>query len=352
IPAGRGEADVSRTADGTVLARGASAIDAPSSLAGGLITVQAITASSQSVANGTTSSNIIDFLLTDLALRLAPDTEPVLRFNAGPAPDPALINVTVTIGGQAPITITIPRGSNLLDPSTYSGSDLDAVRLLLDPVLSSLIGPGGPLEGSELIIGGGFSEQGDGTFARGLVEVLRARVALANGSIVTAVLGRAFSGVDAVRASSNVTNPETPPGTPPATDVANAFEPTRDATPAERIFTAPVAAQNRPPAPTPEPDPVPEPDPAPEREEDDEGPGEAATVDDDGDRAPERQDAAPDARPEPARAADDGELPFSGLGLVPVGLVGGLLLAGGQLLRLAERRRASADVLEEGADQG
>ena len=364
LGAATADADVSRTPDGLVQAFGASAITnggasdgtPGTSLLGGLITAATITALSMSMADGDDSSNMTDFLIEDLALRGAAGADPVVSFTARPSEtDPDMVELTITIAGNpTPITLTVPRGSNLLDPSTFGESSLDPLRLLLEPILTPLIGPGGPLEGSELIIGGGFSEQGDGTFARGLIEALRANLSLADGSIVTAVLGRAFSAVDATRADSNVTDPETPPGTPPATDPDVAFPSTNDATPAETIFTAPVAAQNPTPTPTPTPttpvvDDMPEPPPA-----DDDGPADDdAPADDDGpaeDNAPAGDDvpaAAADADPaqvDDAAGTEGGdELPFTGLGLAPVAGMGLLLLIGGSLVRVTDRRRRLRD---------
>lgn len=343
LGAATADANVSRTPDGLVQAFGASAIDEPTSLLGGLITTAVITAASTSMADGTDSSNVTDFLITDLALRAAAGGDPLITFNVGPSADPGLVALTITIAGSTvPIELTVPRGANLLDPSTYAGSSL-APLSPFGVLLTALVGPGGPLEGTELIVGGGFSEQGDGTFSRGLIEALRVGLSLDDGSIITAVLGRAFSAADATRAFSNVTDPETPPGTPPATNPDEAFASTRDSTPAETIFTAPVAAQNPAPAPTPAPTPTPTPD---------DGPPTTPVVDDmpeppaDDDAPPAEDDVpaeAADADPAPVdappEAAGDDELPFTGLGLAPVAGMGLLLVIGGSLVRVADRRR-------------
>ncbi|MDQ3410164.1 MAG: hypothetical protein M3469_09305, partial [Actinomycetota bacterium] len=207
LGAATADADVSRTPDGLVQAFGASAITdggasdgtPGTSLLNGLITAATITALSMSMADGDDSSNMTDFLIEDLALRGATDGPMLLSFDARPsATDPDLVELTLRIGDAEGITLTVPRGSNLLDPSTFEGSSLEPSQALaLELILTLLVGPDGPLQGSELIIGGGFSEQGDGTFASGLIEALRANLTLADGSIVTAVLGRAFSAVDA-----------------------------------------------------------------------------------------------------------------------------------------------------------
>lgn len=364
LGAATSDAAASRATDGTVRTFSASAVDEPTSLLNGLITAAAISATSTSIADGTDSSNVTDFLITDLALRADPAGDPVLSFTAGPSDtDSDMVELTITIPGNlTPATLTVPRGSNLLDPSTYGGSSLDPLRVLLEPILAPLVGPGGPLEGSELVIGGGFSEQGDGTSSRGLIEVLRANLSLADGAIVTAVLGRAFSAADAARASSNVTDPETPLGTDPATDPDNAFPDTRDATPAETIFTTPVTTPDTTPdtTPTPDPDPSPAegpptkpvaadplglppadgPDPAGEAapaadaevlttRADDPDPAQDAATEDLGDEA--QADA-------PAEGSGD-DLPFTGLSLASVAGMGLLLAIGGALVRLVDRRR-------------
>ncbi len=102
IGAATSRADVEEAVDGTVRAIGETAITEPSSLLGGLITVAAITASSRSVADGTSSDNVIDFLLTGLALRTTPGGEPLISFDAGPDDDPDLVRVTATIGDIQP----------------------------------------------------------------------------------------------------------------------------------------------------------------------------------------------------------------------------------------------------------
>lgn len=351
IPAATGDANVSRTAGGLVSAFGSSSILAPTSLLDGLITAAAISASSTSNADGTNSSNTTDFVLADLALRSAAGEDPVVSFSARPSPtDPDLIELTINIAGEDATILTVPRGVNLLDPTTYGGSSLEAAAIL-GPVLLALAGPGGPLEGSEVIVGGGYSEQGDGTFARGLIEVLRVAAVLEGNTLATIVLGRAFSAADATRSSSNVTDPETPPGTPPATDPEDAFPGTEDATPAETIFTAPVATPAQTPTPTPAAPTAPAVDDAPEAPPaDDDGPADeqAPAGDEDGPGAPPASgdagaaaagDAGPARVDAPVAAADDGELPFSGLGLAPMAAMGLLLLAGGSLVRVADRRR-------------
>jgi len=309
LPAGAVNADVSRTADGRVRSFADSALDAPTTLladpgtGAALISAQAITASSESTADGTTSANTTDFRILGLALAGAEG----VTIDAVPSTtNPDFVTVTLRVAGQETLTADLPRGVNLLDPSTFpqpptGGGDAPLGQLLtaLRPVLTPLVGQGGPLEGTELIIGGGFSEDGNGTFARGLVEAVRVGVAAGPENRVTSiVVGRAFSAVDAARANS------------PEVD----FTPVRQATPAETIFTNPVpAASPR--------------QPDREAERDEEEPEEER----------ERPKEARAAREEPE---EDEELPFTGLALAPIAAGGLWLVVGGSLLRmLAGRRR-------------
>ncbi|MBA2765666.1 MAG: hypothetical protein H0U33_01675, partial [Solirubrobacterales bacterium] len=103
LPGGRTNADVARTADGAITAFADSAVDAPTVVLGdlptdGVITADAITAVSNSNANGTTSANTTDFQITNL--RIA-GLEGV-TINAGPSEtNPAeLVTITLMIGGQ------------------------------------------------------------------------------------------------------------------------------------------------------------------------------------------------------------------------------------------------------------
>jgi len=367
LPAGRTNADVARTADGTVTGFADSAVDAPTVVLGdldgegglgeGTITAEAITARSDSNANGTTSANTTDFQITNLNVADA------LTVNAGPAEgNPRCVTVTIDLGdpndmgtgglggllgddnplsdllggSNGLITLTLPRGVNLLDPSTFDddpacadqgGLSLEDVLTGLEPVLEPLTGTGGLLEGTALIIGGGFSEQGDGTFARGLIEALRINVGLGDEPVASVVLGRAFTAVDAARANSNITDPELPPGTPPMDDPSRAFPGPREAAPAETIFTNPLP---QPPAPEPEGEEERQAEEEPEEEEE---------------QAPEEE-----AEPDPPAEADDEELPFTGLGLAAVAAMGGVMLLGGSIVRRMSRRH-DPDSIGAGADQ-
>ncbi|MBA2262115.1 MAG: hypothetical protein H0W03_05550, partial [Solirubrobacterales bacterium] len=163
VPAGRTNADVARAADGTVTAFANSAVDAPTVLLGdtpaeGLITADAITAVSNSNANGTTSANTTDFQITNL------NVADLLTVNAGPTPgNPRCVTVTIDLGDPADmgglggllgddtlsgllgeqgglITLTLPRGVNLLDPETFDDDPAcaDQGAISLEEVLIGL----------------------------------------------------------------------------------------------------------------------------------------------------------------------------------------------------------------------
>ncbi len=351
VPAGRTNADVARTADGAITAFADSAVDSPTVILGdlpnGVITADAITAVSNSNANGTTSANTTDFQIVNL------NVANLLTVNGGPTEgNPRCVTVTIALGGgdtggllpgglgellgPEGLTLTLPRGVNLLDPETFDddpacagegGLDLGELITGLGPILAPLTGEGGLLAGTALIIGGGFSEQGDGTFARGLIEAVRVQVGVGGEIVTSVVLGRAYTAVDAVRANSNITDPNLPPGTPPADDPAVAFPGPRQATPAETIFTNPIAAQE-PPPPDPEPEPEEEEEEEPEEEEEEEEPEE-------------------EAEPDPPAEAADEELPFTGLGLAAVAGMGGLMLLGGSIIRRVSARREAASTGDE-----
>ena len=342
LPAGRTNADVNRTADGAITAFADSNLDSPTVVLGqlaeiteGVVAANAINAASTSTANGTTSANEIDFRITDLTIA------GLLTINAGPAEgNPGCVTVDVALGGPeggltpelndllAPLTellaaeedgvlrLTLPRGVNLLDPSTFDdneactqegGLNLGELIVSLGPILEPLTGEDGLLEGTALIIGGGFSEQGDGTFARGLVEALRINVGLGDEPVASVVLGRAFTAVNATQAN------------------AVPFEPVDEATPAETIFTNPV------PQPPPE-EPPPE-EPPPEEPPDEE--------------PEEEPEAEPEAEPNPPADDGDEELPFTGLAIAGSVVAGCLLLLGGSALRTALGRRGEDLPTEE-----
>lgn len=304
LPAGRSSSDVARTADGAIRGFSDCAVDAPTTLladpatGNALVSADAITGSSESTANGTTSNNTTDFRVLGLAIAGAEG----VTIDAVPAPDPNFVTVTLRLGGGEVLTADVPRGVNLLDPSTFTdpatgGANVPVGELLaeLEPILTPLIGEGGPLQGTQLIIGGGSSDDGDGTRASGVIDVIRLEVAVANSPITSAVVCHASSAVNAARAD--------------AVD----FTPVREATPAETIFTNPVPA-------APQPEPEEESDEEPEREEKEE--------------EPEREERAQE---EPERERED--LPFTGLALAPIAAGGLWLVVGGTLLRMFAGRR-------------
>ena len=116
---------------------------------------------------------------------------------------------------------TIPR-SNLLSSTTYQGTTLAPAFGALTPYLNPLTGPMGPLHQLEIILAAGFSDDGDGTYARGLVEAVRTSIVV-NTASVAHTLGRAYSAADAERAFSTATDPALPPGTKPTSNAAAAF---------------------------------------------------------------------------------------------------------------------------------
>ena len=241
MPNGSSEASVNRAANGEVTATGYAELGGGSgqrvSVFGGHITAAAIEALSSSTANGTSSANVIDFRIQDLQLG-TPGGAALVTANAEPGPgDTVLLNVTIAVPGGTPATatITIPRGSNLLSSTTYQGTTLAPAFGALTPYLSPLTGPSGPLRDLQIILAAGFSDDGDGTYARGLVEAVRTSIVVNTASVAHS-FGRAYSGADATRAFSTATDPALPPGTTPTSNAAAAFPETRTASPTQLAF--------------------------------------------------------------------------------------------------------------------
>jgi hypothetical protein len=360
IPAGNSDATVVRQADGAVTATGHSKLGgdttSPISAFNGYVTAAAIEALSHSTANGAASTNTIDFDIRDLRVNSVPGGAALVTANARPgAGDTVIVEVTMTVPGGASTTetITIKRGSNLLDAMTYQGTTLAPALVTLHPFLNPLTGPGGPLQDLSLILGGGYSDSGDGTYARGLVEAVKMSIVAGgpNSATITHTLGRAFSAADARRAFSTATAPALLPGTPPVSDPAAAFPESRTASPTQLAFTAAV------------PEPVPPSTPVP--------PAVSPPVDDGTQPVtlpadPSPAPASPPAEQSPAPAADEpGPLPVSdtspvsepvalttadagpalantGLDALPLAALGLALLALGVLGRRATRPRAAA----------
>jgi hypothetical protein len=245
MPNGSSEASVNRAANGEVTATGHAEIGGasgqPISAFGGYITAAAIEAMSSSTANGSSSANVIDYRIQDLRLG-TPGGAAFVTANAGPGPgETVLLDMTIAVPGGTPVTatITIPRGSNLLSSTTYQGTTLAPAFGALTPYLNPLTGPTGPLHQLEIILAAGFSDDGDGTYARGLVEAVRTSIVVVTPSFTASVahtLGRAYSAADATRAFSTATDPALPPGTTPTSNAAAAFPETRTASPTELAF--------------------------------------------------------------------------------------------------------------------
>ena len=257
MPTGSSEASVDRAANGEVTATGHAQLGGGSgqrvSAFGGYITAATIEAMSRSTANGSNSVNMIDFHIQDLQLG-TPGGPAFVTANAGQGPgDTVLLDVTISVPGGTPATatITIPRGSNLLSSTTYQGTTLAPAFGALTPYLNPLTGPMGPLHQLEIILAAGFSDDGDGTYARGLVEAVRTSIVV-NTASVAHTLGRAYSAADAERAFSTATDPALPPGTKPTSNAAAAFPETRAASPTELAFAnaIPVPETVNDPAPT------------------------------------------------------------------------------------------------------
>ena len=111
-----------------------------------------------------------------------------------PSAKPVASGVSEPEPGRPPVasTITIPRGSNLLSAASYTGTTLAPAFGALTPYLSPLTGPTGPLHDLQIILGAGFSDDGDGTYARGLVEAVRMSIVVGTASVAH-TFGRAYS---------------------------------------------------------------------------------------------------------------------------------------------------------------
>ena len=351
VPTGSSTATVERAANGEVTAIGQAQLGSgppppgggsaqPISAFGGYITAAAIEATSTSTADGAGSGNTIGFRIRDLRLLSAPGaTEAYITANADPGPgDTVLLNVTIAVPNTAPVNgvIVIPRGSNLLSGATYAGSTTLAPAFsTLTPYLSQLTtAPTGQLSNLELILAAGYSDDGDGTYARGLVEAVKMSITV-NGFPVAHTFGRAYSAADAERAFSTATDPALPPDTTPTSNAAAAFPETRTASPTELAF----ASDAQP------PEPVSTPVPAPSE------PGEEP-VDDSPDQQLAEQPVPASNQPaevpvaevpvaEVAGAVAEGSsLPFTGLDVTAVAGLGLLLLTLGGIGRRLTRRPA------------
>lgn len=344
MPTGSSEATVVRAANGEVTATGQAELGSDGSghrisAFGGYVTAAAIEALSSSTANGTNSANVLDFRIQDLQLGV-PGGSVFVTANAKPGPsDSVLLAVTIAVPGSKPVTetIKIPRGSNLLSAATYTGTTLAPAFGALTPYLSPLTGPKGPLRDLEIILAAGFSDDGDGTYARGLIEAVRMSIVVGTASVAHG-FGRAYSAADAQRAFSTATNPTWPPGKTPTSNAAAAFPETRAASPTELAFANdPQPAQPAQPVsgePA-QPQPVAPPAPADPRVFD--APNEPA-------EQPQSEESDPPAdEPVAVAATQAGDtLPFTGLDLTTIGALGLLLMALGAFGRWATRQPAAA----------
>lgn len=324
MPTGSSGATVQRAVNGEVTATGQAQLGSGAgqriSAFGGHVTAAAIDALSQSTANGVSSANLVDFHIQDLRLGV-PGGSAYVTANAGPGPgDTVLLQVTIAVPLSPPVTetITIPRGSNLLSADLYTGTTLAPAFGALTPYLDPLTGPAGPLRDLQIILAAGFSDDGDGTYARGLIDAVQMSIVVGTASVAH-TLGRAYSAADAKRAFSTATDPTLPAGTTPTSDAARAFPATRAASPTEFAF----ANDARPPEPAPS-----QPDAPPELPVSDYQP------------APAGSDQPAEA-PVIAAAVDTGEtLPFTGLNVTVIAALGLILMAFGCLGRWMTRHPA------------
>ena len=341
MPSGSSEATVVRAANGEVTATGQAELGSGSgqriSAFGGYVTAAAIEALSSSTADGTNSATVIDFRIQDLQLGV-PGGSAFVTANAEAGPGGSmLLDVTIAVPGSPPVTetITIPRGSNLLSAASYTGTTLAPAFGALTPYLSPLTGPTGPLHDLQIILGAGFSDDGDGTYARGLVEAVRMSIVVGTASVAH-TFGRAYSAADAERAFSTATNPTWPPATAPTSNAAAAFSETRTASPTQLAFAndpQPAQPVSGDPA---QPQPVAPPAP----------PADPRVPDASNEPAeqPQSDESDPSAdEPVVVAATQAGDtLPFTGLDLTTIGALGLLLMAVGAFGRWATRQPAAA----------
>ena len=218
MPTASSDATVERTATGEVTATGHAQLGSiPGqriSAFGGYVTAAAIDALSRSTADGTNSTNLIDFRIQDLRIQdLRPGVPASTYVTANAESGPGgtlLLNVTIAVPGSPAVTetITIPRGSNLLSAASYTGTTLAPAfgALTVDPNWASLTGPGGHLQNLQIILAAGWSDDGDGTYARGLIEAVQMSIMVGSASVAH-TFGRAYSAADAQRAFSTATDP-------------------------------------------------------------------------------------------------------------------------------------------------
>ena len=210
----------------------------------GFITADQISSLSRSVAGGGRSANTTNFAVSNLRLRSAPGG-PALLTVSGQKATGGNVALTITLDqgvGLAPVTqtITIPGGKNLLDPASYTGTTLAPAFTVFGPLVAPLISAGSPLAHLMLALGAGYSDSGNGTYARGLINAVQLSTTLPTGQLALLSLGQSFSAADAVRAFSTATNPALPAGTIPTTNPVAAFPGTHQAVPVQTVCSNPV----------------------------------------------------------------------------------------------------------------
>lgn len=209
------------------------------SMLGGYIEIEDVFSSSFSVADGHTSGNDIEFEVNGLTLNSSPFGPALITVNnANNFLQEAWTVIDATIGGVNGV-VRVATASDLLDRDTWRGNAaLFAAYLGILPQLNALTGIGGDLEGLSLLLGGGWSDDGNGDYARGMSQAVRAHAWVGGEWETTAVVGYAYSGVDAVRPWSTATDPTWPNGWTPIVDAERAFPATRNAFPVDWVFAA------------------------------------------------------------------------------------------------------------------